>query len=130
MKVSVAGRYVIMARKIKEMVNFEQDVIVPDGLNEGETMSLLRNKEKSPLIKALKEKDNQFFRLSKYRLTHFVATLPPDEELDTAESLGLKTPLDKKPSGKVTASNEFDVTDALADKPKKTTTKVADGKKG
>lgn len=132
MKVTVEGKYVIAARKIKELVNYEVDLIVPDGMTEGELKSFLKKSKDSPLIKKLKEDDKQFYALYKFRFLNFVQTLPKDEELDTPESLGIETKIEAKPSGKVTASHEFgDVTSSLAEKVKrKVSKKVTSGQEG
>lgn len=132
MQVTVEGKYVVSSRKIKELVNFETKVNVPDGLTENEIKSLLAKSKESPLAKKLREEDKQFYALSKFRLLDFSKTLPADEVVDTPESLGINKKAEKKPSGKITANQEFDdISDALSDKPKKKApAKVADGKKG
>lgn len=120
MKVTVEGKYIAMVRKIKEAINYEIKITVPDGMTENELKSFLVKTKDSPLVKALKAEDKQFHSLSKFRFLDFKQTLPEGEELDTQESLDLDLNVEKKPSGKVTANSEFgNITEALADKPKK-----------
>lgn len=123
MKVTVVGTYYILSRKIKEVVNFEADVVVPDGMRKSAVLSYLLRSEDSPLAEHLRKEDKQFHKVAKIKLTKFVETIPADEEVDTIESLGVAT-----------VDSDFgDIAEMLSDKAPKSGSKikkVASDKKG